>query len=246
MSKKKNVCKKADDYGTFFYKIRNGNLPFEYDIEKKLSKIEKLLERRNTDVISGITSAALANYISQSDIFKDNWLFFLFFLLIGFIILEGLAYIGKCIYKKMKKKKYNRISEEDDEAVQDWFYKKIIVQTTYVFSIIKRGKELANDDEKKDLCELYSMQGAYGIRIISVEIGRLIYSLSEKKLNRCFSVLGKESIIYTLDLLLKGLNEIKCIYPKAVRSSDEQRLNALIIFVNKKVLCIDESVKISV
>ncbi len=58
MSKKKNVCKKADDYGTFFYKIRNGNLPFEYDIEKKLSKIEKLLERRNIDVISGITSAA--------------------------------------------------------------------------------------------------------------------------------------------------------------------------------------------
>lgn len=43
---RRKQIKKVDDYGTFFYKLRNGTLPFEYDTSKAIDKIYNAIDKK--------------------------------------------------------------------------------------------------------------------------------------------------------------------------------------------------------
>lgn len=218
-----------DDNGTFFYKLRNGSMPFEYDTEKQLEKIYLSINRNNKDITCGLISAIVANYINDNYCFPNNIVAFLSLILLLFFFLEALVWCAvhfghriNNLFRQMIKKE--EICEIEEEEIQELFYRKIVVQTTYVFSVVKRSKELVGDEDKCRLCFMYSIQGIYGIRKISVELGKIVNNSSEKKLKGYIDVIGSENILKIIEFLKECLKDIKNIAPDNVRVSDEKRI----------------------
>ena len=226
------VIDEIDDSGTFFYKLRNGSLPFEYDTEKQLEKICLLIENRNQDIVCGLLSAIIANYITENYDFSNNVIGFIIFLFVFFVISKTLLYFGNkligCIQHSRRKK---IISEEDEEEIQDYFFKKIVVQTAYVFSVVKRSKELESSVDKQELCYMYAIQGAYAIRKISVQLGKIVNETSAYKFRTYIEAIGKDNMIGVLDILLNSAQYIWS-YSEGIRESDIKRINDIKGLVN--------------
>ena len=169
-------------------------------------------------------------YCDKKNYFNNDVLGFLFFLFVSYFVLELVIYITRKIYERIiffvvKK----RVSEIDEEEIQDYFYKKIVVQTTYVFSVIKRSKDIKQDETKKDLYKMYTIQGMYGIRKIGVELAKIVNSTSKYKFNKYIDAIGKERMIEVLDILQKCIQDIGDLDSSVFDEmySDKLRINGL-------------------
>ena len=220
-----NDAKYIDDYGTFFYKLRNGSLPLEYDTNYSIDKINKSLNNKTRDLFCGLVSAIIANCVSN---YINSFTSFIITLIVSFAILELLYLAVTELPSKIKKQFDDKtLPEVKAEKIQDLFFKKVLVQTTYVFSISKRCQELKDNPQKKELEKIYAMQGVYGIRRISVELGEIFYKKKEKDLSKYVDVLGKSNLLAVISMLEDCLNTFKKSYSDCVEEADENRLNVL-------------------
>ena len=226
---------KKDDFGTLFYKLRNGNLPFEYDTEIQLKKISKIIDRNNKDITCGLISAIVANYVDRKGFFSNKEFVFLIFLFMGYFCLKVFFFVSSKLYEEISKFiNSKRINEIDEEEIQDFFYKKIVVQTTYAFSVIKRSKNLENDNTKKELYDMYIIQGVYGIRKVGVELSKIVYTASANKLKKYIEAIGKERLVAVINILMHCVNDIEKLadsYNSDI-SSDKKRLDGLMEKIN--------------
>jgi hypothetical protein len=117
---------------------------------------------------------------------------------------------------------YDLIKQMDGRETQDLFFRKILVQTTYVCSVVKRIQELkdrekstkvdnnpeSNFTTKKNLKEIYSMQGIYGIRKITVELSKIISGPRLLKIH-FVKVIGKDNLNKVLEILEDAIKIIK-------------------------------------
>lgn len=198
-------------------------------------------------------SAIIAGYINRN---SDSILSFILSLIIGFGVLELAVLIYNYVFKVVKTWiKERKISEDDDEEKQELFYRKIAVQTTYVFSVVKRIQALGinkdksdenitdiekeNDEKreikekvdfstKEDLIAIYSMQGVYGIRKITVELCEIVFVKSYFKKKNYIEVIGKDNIITVVGMLSECLNSLKEYAPEgSIWEADKTRMKKL-------------------
>jgi len=225
---------KMEDYGTFFYKLRNGSLPFEYDTNNSIEKINKSLNNKTRDLFCGLASAIIANCVSK---YINTLKGFLIALFVSFIFLEIIFILGQLLQNIIVKGIENRtISEAMAEKIQDLFFRKVLVQTTYVFSVVKRIQEIGDNSKKKELKKIYSMQGIYGIRKISVELGDIFSFKNLLIRTRYVNILGKENVQEVIKMLKECMKIIKESYPECVKPVDEKRLQ----FIEEKINNIPE------
>lgn len=229
---------KKDDYGTFFYKIRNGSLPFEYDTENTLRKIHSSIEKKDRNLVCGIVSAIFANYVSMRFDKNTSWIWFVISILGIFIVLQGVLVVVNIVGTKIKNYKdykKNDMYDEEQEQIQDLFFEKIIVQTTYVFSVIKRCKELQGDKEKEPLCYMYAIQGVYAMRKVCVELGSIAFDGSDERLKKFINLIGKHNIKKVLDIITESMQDVDGIMKNYegeigiidILEEDKTRLNNL-------------------
>lgn len=203
-----------DDHGTFFYKLRNGSMPFEYGVEDKLDSIRDILLTNNQDITCGLISAIIADGLKSTSDYFDNTVWFIIFLLSSFIILKIVVYIAikiAAVYKKKKRKIEKEPTDKVDIKIQEWFYKKIIVEAEYVFSVVNRSAITNKEKDKKyNLKKMYALQGKYEIlRICSEMIEVLITNKKDCYTKSLVFDIGKDAFSFVISTLEECKETIK-------------------------------------
>lgn len=204
-----------EDHGTFFYKLRNGSMPFEYGVEDKLDNIHDILLVNNQDITCGLFSSIIANFLTSINDSFDNTVWFIIFLLSSYIVLKILVVLAIKGFKKFKKWKQTQETEPKhvvDKKIQEWFYKKIIVDAAYIFSVVNRSIDTTNkeDDKKYDLKKMYALQGKYEIHRICVEMNEVLIS-NKKKLYTINLIgdIGEEAFDYVISTLKESTEKLQ-------------------------------------
>ncbi|MBQ9609457.1 MAG: hypothetical protein IJV15_08455 [Lachnospiraceae bacterium] len=192
-----------------YYKIRNGNLSLEYDINNKLSNIERYLGVQKNTFLSGILSAVISNYIINKYLKSDEDIYFMFIILMSalYLLLKTFFLVLEVLQKKIIVflKEKGIPSEQEEYNFNNFFYKKIISQMVYVISITNRIDELKG--KKEDLKNIYIMQGFYCLEQIRHELYEtIILKKIKSRQKNILASIGYNRVIYIIDTAMKCLD----------------------------------------
>ena len=193
-----------------FYKLKNGNISFEYEIKNKLSHIEDLLYKRENDLLCGVFSAVMAECLTAC--MKNRSIYFIPILIVLF-------YISKLIVKMFSflrmlqnnHRKLGQISDEEELQIQELFWDKIVPEIVYGVSLVNRVEylELNKNKDKECLKKIYTLQAKRSFWVASEMLNNSIYSLSEQKREDYINVIGSDALKWIKETSIEYLEKIE-------------------------------------
>lgn len=200
-----------------YYKQRNGNEIFGYEISYRLKRIEDLISANNENFICGIFSAiissCLTNYIENTfNHLNENFVFIIILGLLYFIIKLSLNSLRKIfiILKAIKYSKY--IPEEQEEELIDCFYSKIANELILAISLINRVEHLQAIDKKKELQKIYLYQAKHSIEKTSRFLHEHIANFTDAQLKEYSQLIGEPSMQWLIDTAICYLEKYNDIF----------------------------------
>ncbi len=196
-----------------YYKYKNGNSSFEYNVEAELKYISKLITKKNETLFSGVISSIISDYIIR----HGGWGPFKYGS-ISFIVLLFVFYVAIMIVIRLLKKGYkwiicvknkDIIVEDDVKRKLDCFYDKICTEIICTVSLVNRVEELQNKNIKEELWNIYKYQAKYCLKKSSRYLQEEIGTFSKKQRKEYVLLIGKESIDWMIDTCQEYANKLK-------------------------------------
>lgn len=164
-----------------FYKFKNGNSSFEFEVESRLCKIEKIISGKHSALLCGVFSGIIAFYIQEQYENYDGWKFIallfvlylaLLFLMIGVKWVLNALFVDKYYYIPVWFIQRNilktssidaKASEESQLETKALFWNKIVSVVVQAISLVNRLDDIETEHNgaKKDLKPIYAMQAEY-------------------------------------------------------------------------------------
>lgn len=185
-----------------FYKFRNGNGRFEYDVTQRLDNIEKSLSNQIDSIVCGVLSSVIAEYITDSidklGQITNKYFIFVPILILCYIILKRIIKICKWIYEKNKAPK-NDISTKQQKEIIDLFYNKIVNEMVYGISMVNHLQLYLVSNQKIALHFAYALQAKYSFERNASFISSILYNGSVKRRKEIVDLLGKNALEEVMD-----------------------------------------------
>ena len=196
-----------------FYKQRNSNESFEYDVTAELNNIETLLERNKEDFVCGFFSAVAANYISNCISAKSNeytqGIIFLIYMFMIYLILKIGIYFFKDIYIRINAIYYkNSFNYKNETMTKDFFFSKVSNELIFAVSLVNRVEKLIVRNEKMELRDIYLFQAKHCIEKINRLLHEETKDFSDKQYNQYKIIVGEEALAWVIDTSIMYMNKI--------------------------------------
>ena len=198
-----------------FYKLKNGNRSFEYDVANNLEEIKVLLAEKNNSLICGIFSGIISNFI-VNDI--DNFIIsknvFFILLLVGIYILLEILLKGFSNAKVWFRKYLDRdkVSDVMEMKARDVFFCKIVEEAVLGVSLVNRVAELKENDEKPELRYIYAWQAKYTFEKVAILLEELLLEKTKKQRRLCIETIGKAELSWLIDTVVLYLEKLEGFY----------------------------------
>lgn len=207
-----------------FYKLKNGNISFEYDMNIRLERIEQLLGKKQEDLLSAVIGSIIADYISKNYL-ANSWFIPVMVAAICIIkIAIFLVHKAITIVKALRQKDFS--SEKEQLLVQGVFWNKIIPKIIMGMSLINRNETKnagIKNDYQTDLQIIYIYQARRCFWEASEDMNNYIFSVNEKKLKEYVLILHKEPLLWVCDMSIKYLDYIASALNLNIASQTEKQ-----------------------
>lgn len=224
-----------------YYKVRNGNGAFEYEIVKKMTKIELKLEDNESDFFCCVISAIIANVISNLECIKgSNSKSVVFILGLGtlYFVIKQLIIILKRVKRNIIEKIIKKdVNEREEKEVIDFFYNKAVNDTVFIISLVNRVTDLKKHNYKNELCKLYLFQAQNSLQNLAEQMNKHIFFNNQYRLKTVISSIGTEQIVYVLEQCKYYAEDIQ-------RLDNEINMKAVITYFSNSIELIKEKMPV--
>lgn len=199
-----------------YYKLRNGSMSFEYDMVDNLEQIKVLLAEKNDNLLCGVFSGIISNFIvSGIDILSETKknIFFIVLMIVIYIIFEMLLkYFRKVKIWVIKYLNSREISDKIEMEERDIFFCKIVEEAILGISLVNRVEGLKRTDEKNELQYIYAQQAKYTFEKIALILENSILEKTKKQMELCVETIGKDVLSWLINTIILYLEKLHSLY----------------------------------